>query len=119
MIIGARQIGKTYIIDEFCKNEYKKYCTINLLERADVIKLYESDNRTISFEEAFYMATLGSGEIFGKVGSFKPGYDFDALVIGDLQDSFMNLSPKELVERFCYSGEVSNIKYRYCRGKEI
>ena len=81
--------------------------------------LYESDNRTISFEEAFYMATLESGEIFGKVGSFKPGYDFDALVIGDLQDSFMNLSPKELVERFCYSGEVSNIKYRYCRGKEI
>ena len=81
--------------------------------------LYEQDNRTISFEEAFYMATLGSGEIFGKVGSFKPGYDFDALVIGDLQDPFMELSPKQLVERFCYSGDVSNIKHRYLRGKEI
>ena len=81
--------------------------------------LYEQDNRTISFEEAFYMATLGSGDIFGKVGSFKPGYDFDALVIGGLQDLFMELSPKELIERFCYSGDVSNIKYRYLRGKQI
>ena len=25
MVIGARQIGKTYIINEFCKNEFKKY----------------------------------------------------------------------------------------------
>ena len=23
MIIGARQIGKTYVINEFCKNEFK------------------------------------------------------------------------------------------------
>ena len=81
--------------------------------------LYEPDNRTISFEEAFYMATLGSGDIFGKVGSFKPGYDFDALVVSGLQDPFMELSLKELVERFCYSGDVSNIKYRYLRGKQI
>ena len=25
MIIGARQIGKTYIIKEFCKNEFENY----------------------------------------------------------------------------------------------
>lgn len=25
MILGVRQCGKTYIIDEFCKNEYKNY----------------------------------------------------------------------------------------------
>ena len=24
MVVGARQIGKTYIIDEFCKNEFKE-----------------------------------------------------------------------------------------------
>ena len=29
MIIGARQIGKTYIIKEFCKNEFEKYVYIN------------------------------------------------------------------------------------------
>ena len=65
------------------------------------------------------MATKSSGSIFGKVGSFETGYAFDALVISDMQDSFMTLSPSELVERFCYSGDVTNIKHRYLRGKEI
>ncbi len=42
VVLGVRQCGKTYIIDEFCKNEFKYYKKINLLEDTDVIKLYES-----------------------------------------------------------------------------
>ena len=30
MIIGSRQIGKTYIIEEFCKNEFENHIEINL-----------------------------------------------------------------------------------------
>ena len=29
MIIGARQIGKTYVINEFCRNEFENYIYIN------------------------------------------------------------------------------------------
>ena len=25
MIVGARQIGKTYVIDEFCRNEFQYF----------------------------------------------------------------------------------------------
>ncbi len=32
VITGSRQIGKTYIIDEFCKTHYKSYCKINFEE---------------------------------------------------------------------------------------
>ena len=80
---------------------------------------YEPDNRIITFQEAFYMATKSSGAIFGKVGSLEKGYFFDALVIDDLEDDFMKLSPSQVVERFCYSGEANNIKHRFLRGKEI
>lgn len=31
MVVGARQIGKTYTIDEFCKNEFIKYIYIYIL----------------------------------------------------------------------------------------
>jgi len=31
MVVGARQIGKTYIIDKFCKNEFEDYIYINLM----------------------------------------------------------------------------------------
>ena len=44
MVLGVRQCGKTYIIEEFCKNEYKKYITVNLFERSDIVNLYKSDN---------------------------------------------------------------------------
>ncbi len=42
MILGARQVGKTYIIDQFCKNEYEHYISINLFEDTKVVELYES-----------------------------------------------------------------------------
>ncbi len=44
MVIGARQIGKTYIIDEFCKNEFEDYIYINLMEKPSVVKIFEEDS---------------------------------------------------------------------------
>ena len=81
--------------------------------------LYEKENRVISFAEAFYLGTKQGGSIFGNVGSFEKGYYFDALVIGGLEDKYQELKPVEVVERFCYAGEVKNIKYKFLRGKEI
>lgn len=46
MIIGARQIGKTYIIKEFCQNEFKKYIYINLLEHSEIIKIFKQEINT-------------------------------------------------------------------------
>ena len=46
MIIGARQIGKTYIINEFCKNEFKEYIYINLLEQTEIIKIFKEEINT-------------------------------------------------------------------------
>lgn len=43
MVLGVRQAGKTYILEEFCKNEYENYLYINLFERSDVIDLYNSN----------------------------------------------------------------------------
>ena len=44
IVLGVRQCGKTYIIDEFCQNEFKKYKRINLLNDVEVVKLYASNN---------------------------------------------------------------------------
>ena len=50
MIIGARQIGKTYIIKEFCKNEFENYMYINLLDNPQIVDLFE---QSIPTEEKF------------------------------------------------------------------
>lgn len=43
MVLGVRQSGKTYIIEQFCKNEYQNYKYVNLLENDTIKNLYESD----------------------------------------------------------------------------
>ncbi len=50
MIIGARQVGKTYIINEFCKNEFEKTIQINLLNHPEIVELYKQN---ISSEEKY------------------------------------------------------------------
>ena len=41
MLVGARQTGKTYIIEEFCKNEFEKYIYLNLDIREDIREIFE------------------------------------------------------------------------------
>ena len=43
IVLGVRQCGKTFIIDEFCKKEFKNYKKVNLLFDTDVVNLYASD----------------------------------------------------------------------------
>lgn len=41
MIIGARQIGKTYTIDKFCKNNFDNYLYFNLEKMNDIRSIFE------------------------------------------------------------------------------
>lgn len=42
MVVGARQIGKTYLIDKFCKEKFNDYMYINLLNSRRIVELFES-----------------------------------------------------------------------------
>ena len=46
-------------------------------------RLVDQDTPALTLPEALYMATKGGGAFFGKVGSFEPGYQFDAVVLDD------------------------------------
>lgn len=46
-------------------------------------RLVDQQTPALTMPEAFYMATKGGGAFFGKVGSFEPGYEFDAIVMDD------------------------------------
>lgn len=41
MVIGARQVGKTYLIDKYCKENFNNYCYINLFEDKQLIEWFE------------------------------------------------------------------------------
>ena len=57
MLLGARQVGKTYIIEEFCKNEFLKFKKVNLFQDKQIVSLYK-DNTLSSDEKYNYLKTL-------------------------------------------------------------
>lgn len=73
----------------------------------------------LSLSEAFWLATKSAGRFFGRVGSFEPGYEFDALVIDDRDLNHDNYSLLHRLERFIYLGDDRHITHRFCRGNEI
>ena len=42
MLVGARQTGKTYIIEEFCKKNFDNYVYINLDKEENIASIFES-----------------------------------------------------------------------------
>ena len=66
-------------------------------------RLVDDSQKPLSLEEAFYMATMGGGAFFGKVGTFAEGYEFDALIL----------------ERLIYLADDSCIAGKYISGNKI
>jgi len=81
---------------------------------------YVSDEEPINILDAFYMATRGGGEFFGKVGSFDKGYEFDALVIDDSK-SRSSIAPDDRSRflRSLYLHHECSLRAKYVCGKKI
>ena len=80
---------------------------------------HNHDKAFLTLSEAFWLATKSAGSFFGRVGSFEPGYEFDALVIDDAVLYPSEYSLLHRLERFIYLGDDRQIVHRFCRGREI
>jgi guanine deaminase len=83
-------------------------------------RLVDETAKPLAITEAFYLATLGGGEFFGKAGSFTAGYEFDALVVDDreLQGPNGN-TPSERLEKIAYLSDDRHITEKYVRGVKV
>lgn len=57
MVVGARQIGKTYIIEKFAKENFEEYIYINLEKNIDIRNIFEKtiDDEKIISEIELYL----------------------------------------------------------------
>lgn len=97
--------------------------TLNMLENM-VLAVQGSKMLTkekpLTLADAFYLATKGGGSFFGRVGSFEPGYQFDALVIEDESlTRHRDYTLAERLQRLVYCGDSRNISRRFCGGNEV
>lgn len=83
-------------------------------------RLKDDSLKPLTIEEAFYMGTLGGGSFFGKAGTFREGYEFDALILDD--SSLRHPQPltlKERLERFIYLSDDRHIAGKFVAGERV
>ena len=95
-----------------------------MVDAIGVSKLYwrhvDQDSPPLTLEEAFYLGTLGGGRFFGKVGSFAPGFDVDALVIDDQSiPGRRDLMIPDRLARTVYLSDDRQIKRKFVQGTEV
>ena len=80
----------------------------------------------IDFREAFWMATAGGGEALGlKVGKFKQGYEFDAIVVDTgAPDSNLIIwedmdDGDDILQKIIYNADRRNIKRVWVQGEQV
>ena len=74
----------------------------------------------LTLDEAFYMATIGGGSFFGKVGSFEKGYEFDALILDDSRIRHpQEITARDRLERLVYLADDRNLTGKYVQGRRI
>lgn len=95
----------------------------DMVDAIHVSKLYwrlvDVKCKALSFTEVFYLASIGGGEFFGNVGSFKKGYEADALVIDDSSYNRDGFNLEERLERTIYLSKNSDIVHKFVRGKKL
>ncbi|MCR5324894.1 MAG: amidohydrolase family protein [Lachnospiraceae bacterium] len=83
-------------------------------------RLIDDSRKALTFPEAFYLATKGGGEFFGKVGSFEEGYEFDAIAIDDsMAKTNLELNIAQRLERTMYLGHAGFIKAKFVAGRRL
>lgn len=96
-----------------------------IADAVQVSKLYwrlvDASIPSVTFAEAFYLATKGGGSFFGKVGSFEEGYAVDAVVLDDSCIPHpQELTVRERLERAVYlSLDHKGICAKYVDGKPM
>ena len=84
-------------------------------------RLVDKKCKPLTFAEAFYLATLGGGAFFGKVGSFAPDYAFDALVLDEsAMPHWSDFDPRQRLERYAYLAAAGrDLTAKFVAGKQI
>lgn len=91
--------------------------------------LSEGKDKALSFEEVFYLATLGGARVLcleDRIGNFQVGKEFDAVWVTTTTGLQSAMTPREaddslrrLFEKYIMTGDDQNIAQVYVRGRRV
>lgn len=83
-------------------------------------RLVDESLAPLTVPEVFYLATVGGGAFFGKVGKFETGYAFDAFVLDDSRyDNKGEYSIAQRLERAVYLSNDDEVLHKFVAGRQL
>lgn len=83
-------------------------------------RLADASLPPLTAAEAFYLGTAGGGAFFGKVGTFAPGWEFDAIVLNDSRYTPPGtLCLTDRLERSIYLSDERDLKHKFVQGRQL
>lgn len=83
-------------------------------------RLQDEGVAPLTAAEAFYMGTMGGGAFFGKVGSFAPGFELDAVVLDEGRLAVTGeVTLAQRLERIIYLSEDRDVAHKFVQGRRI
>ena len=83
-------------------------------------RLVDQSVKPLTVDQAFYLATLGGGRFFGKVGSFAEGYELDAIVLDDEKiEHPQELNVRSRLDRSLYLADERYIVAKFVAGRRL
>jgi guanine deaminase len=92
---------------------------VRAIQLSKIRNILEPPSAPLTTAEVFYLGTKGGGNFFGKVGSFEPGYAFDAIVVEDEALITAGFTLEERLQKFIYTGGAGNIVARFVEGRRV
>ncbi|XP_010218460.1 PREDICTED: guanine deaminase [Tinamus guttatus] len=94
---------------------------------SNALLLNKVNERGLTLEEAFRLATLGGSQVLGLenvIGNFEVGKEFDALLVNTKAsdspfDLFSSDAFEDTLQKFLYLGDDRNISEVYVSGKQV
>ena len=76
--------------------------------------------RILTVANVFYLATMGGGQFFGKVGCFLPGYEFDAVVLDDTKlKDLVDRPLRDRMQRILWWHTPETIEAKFIKGTMV
>jgi len=111
MLIGARQVGKTYLVREFCEREFDDYIEVNLFERTDIVELFK-ENLTTQQKVSRLQLFIGKPIDFSKTVLF-----FDEIQESEeLISTLKHFAESDTAYRVICAGSLLGVKINRFKG---
>ena len=114
LIKGARQVGKTYVVERFGESNYKSFISLNFIESPELKSIFDGDLSSVEIKKRVTLLVPGVSFVEGETLVTSCHREILALWARRLAFRFIWQHISQVQNNQCSSGERNLQKCKFC-----